>query len=103
MQKKDIEHLAMLARIKLSDAEKEGLAKDVTDILAYVGQVDAISATEKEKKVGAVHDVMRTDEPSHEPGAYTEDLLSAAPRRKGQYIEVKKILGGDSQCTLHLE
>ena len=96
MKREDIEHLATLARIELEDEEKDALVRDVGEVLEYVSQVDDIAVKEKEKAVGVRYNVMREDEPSHEPGEYTEALLDAAPKRSGQHIEVKKLLG-DSQ------
>lgn len=92
MKKEDIEHLGTLARIRLSGGEGEKLAADITDILDYVGAINEITAIEKEKKAGGRINVMREDIPTHKPGEHTEALLDAAPKRKGQYVEVKKIL-----------
>jgi aspartyl-tRNA(Asn)/glutamyl-tRNA(Gln) amidotransferase subunit C len=97
MEKKDIEHLANLARIELSEEEKTELTESITDILGYVSQVQDIAASEKEKKAEGLYNVMREDEPSHEPGEYTDAILKSAPKTKGPYIEVKKILGGGSE------
>lgn len=96
MEKKDIAHLATLARIKLTDEEQEALAGDITNILGYVSEINEITGKETgEKKVGPLHTVMRDDGEPHEGGIYTEDLLSAAPERDGQYVKVKKILNQD--------
>jgi aspartyl-tRNA(Asn)/glutamyl-tRNA(Gln) amidotransferase subunit C len=93
MKKEDIEHLAGLARIALSDTEKESLAQDITNILGYVSEIKEITAeVTDEKKVGELNNVMREDTDPHEPGIYTEELLNAAPERHGQYLKVKKIL-----------
>lgn len=94
MERKDIEHLAKLSRIAVSDVEADALAKDTTSILGYVSEIEEIAgSTEGEKRVGALFNVMREDSNPHEPGAYTEDLLNLAPERAGQYVKVKKILG----------
>lgn len=96
MEKKDIEHLATLARIELEDTEAEALSAEISAILNYVGQVNEITADRtREKTVGAVHSVMREDGEPHEAGVHTEELLAEAPTRKGQYIQVKKILGDE--------
>lgn len=97
MEKKDIEHLAKLSRIAVTEGEADSLAKDITSILGYVSDIEAITGNaEGEKKVGALYNVMRADENPHEPGKYTEDLLNLAPERQGQYVKVKKILGDKS-------
>jgi aspartyl-tRNA(Asn)/glutamyl-tRNA(Gln) amidotransferase subunit C len=94
MERKDIEHLAKLARIEVIDTEADSIAHDFSSILGYVSEIEAITGdTSGEKHVGAHFNVMREDANPHEPGMYTEDLLSAAPDRDGQYIKVKKILG----------
>lgn len=97
MKKEDIEHLATLARIELKSDEADELAKDVTAILGYVSEIEEITGDMgAEKKVGALHNVMREDEDPHEGGLYSEDLLQSAPVRDGAYVKVKKILGDDA-------
>lgn len=94
MKKEDIEHLAKLARIALTDEEKDVFAGEITSILGYVSEVSEIAESGAQvKRVGAVFNVMREDANPHEGGLYTEVLLSAAPERDGQYFKVKKILG----------
>jgi aspartyl-tRNA(Asn)/glutamyl-tRNA(Gln) amidotransferase subunit C len=94
MKKEDIEHLALLARIELRPGEAEVYADEITNILGYVSEVEELTGSDTVvKEVGPVHNVFREDSNPHEPGIYTEDILAAAPLRKGQYIEVKKILG----------
>jgi len=95
MEKKDIEHLAELARIDITDKEAVGLAEDMTNILVYISEIEKITgSTEVEKKVGPLHNVFREDENPHEGGKYSKDLLELAPDRSGDYLHVKKILGG---------
>lgn len=93
MKKEDIEHLATLARIELKEGEADTLAREITNILGYVSDINEITGnSELTKRVGALHTVLREDGEPHEAGEYTEALLNAAPERKGQYIQVKKIL-----------
>ncbi len=91
---KEIEKLATLARIQLSDEEKKKLQKDVGAILLYVSQINLFSPTDKNAATGKylLVNVMREDTTPHTSGIFTETLLSAAPVREGQYIKVKKIL-----------
>ncbi len=89
---KDVEHLAGLARIAVSDTEKEVLQHDLEEILAYVSQVTKVVATLGEPVTGELHNVMREDVNPHEPGIFTEEILSQAPSREGNRVFVKKIL-----------
>ncbi len=96
MQKEDIERLATLARIALTEEESISFAGSITSILGYVSEITEITGEGKiEKVLGPVNNVMREDTDPHEPGLYTDDLLALAPEREGQYVKVKKILEGN--------
>ncbi len=94
MNKDKVLDLAKLARVKISDAEAESLSHEFDAILQYVGEVKSVGMSNKQKTPAdfPVRNVMREDVVGHEPGTYTEALLSAAPVREGDYVKVKKIL-----------
>lgn len=94
MEIADVQHLAGLARIALTNAEAAELATEFDAILSYVAQVTKVSADTvgSAPTVGVHANVLREDTETHEPGVYTETLLNAAPKRNARYIEVKKIL-----------
>lgn len=89
---KDVEHLAGLARVAVSDSEKEVLRHDLEEILAYVSEIKDVAAELGEPEVRELHNVLRDDEDPHEGGMFTDDLLAAAPKREGNRVFVKKIL-----------
>ncbi|HBB44018.1 MAG: Aspartyl/glutamyl-tRNA(Asn/Gln) amidotransferase subunit C [Parcubacteria group bacterium GW2011_GWA1_44_13] len=99
---KDVEHLAGLARIAVSDSEKELLRHDLEEILAYVSQVTKVTAELGAPEAGLpeialatsgeLRNVMREDGEPHAGGVFTEDILKQAPAREGNRISVKKIL-----------
>lgn len=89
---KDVEHLAGLARIAVSDDEKKILQHDLEEILSYVSQVTEVVAELGTPTAGELRNIMRADENPHEAGVFTEDILSQAPARDGDRISVKKIL-----------
>lgn len=93
MEKKDIEHLAQLSRIAVSETEAAALAGDISKILGYISEIEKVTGEKAPvKEVGALFNIMREDGAPHAAGLYTEDLLTAAPERQGQYVKVKKIL-----------
>lgn len=93
MNPQDIENLAKLARMELSEAEKASLASDMKNILAFVDQIkEADIDMDAEDRLGPVYNVFRSDENPHESGIHTEALVSAAPAREDDFIKVKKIL-----------
>jgi len=95
LERKDIDNLANLARIALSEEEKDKLQKDMESILGYVGELQKAPGLTEEHKPDNYYlrNVMREDEEPFEAGLNTEAILSQAPKRRGDYFVVKKILG----------
>src|SRR5690349_14962122 len=89
----DIEKLAQLARIKLTDGDKASLVKEFDSILGYVDQLKKVNVSmDTEGRVGAVKNVMRADVAEDSGPEDRERLLAEAPRREGDFIAVKKII-----------
>lgn len=90
---KDIEKLAKLARIELTDEEKEKLLKEVDPILGYVTQLkEVVSSIGEERKVGNPKNVMREDTNVTETGINTKEIVDSMPDSQDNYLKVKKIL-----------
>lgn len=91
---RDVEHLAGLARVAISDNEKEELRDDLEEILSFVSQIKEAEQGEHlgQGEQGEIYNIMREDSDPHESGIFTEDLLVAAHAREGNRISVKKIL-----------
>jgi aspartyl/glutamyl-tRNA(Asn/Gln) amidotransferase C subunit len=87
----DVKALAALARIKVTDQELPELQRTLGDILAFVDQIKEAGG-EPLPRTDEHRNVMRADGESLEPGEYSEALLSAAPKRTGNHIEVKQVL-----------
>jgi aspartyl-tRNA(Asn)/glutamyl-tRNA(Gln) amidotransferase subunit C len=94
-KKEDVEKLADLARIKLSEGEVSELQKELDTILSYVSEIQGVSVPDKEDFLDDHRNILREDKEPHESGVFTEVLLSQAPNREGDYIKVKKILSYD--------
>ncbi|OGD68690.1 hypothetical protein A2996_02990 [Candidatus Campbellbacteria bacterium RIFCSPLOWO2_01_FULL_34_15] len=92
MDIKDIEKLALLARIELSEEEKQKMVKEMDSILVFIDQIQKADVNITEREAGEVRNIMREDGEPHESGIYTEDILKEAPKTRGDYVEVKKIL-----------
>lgn len=89
---KEIEHLANLARIKLTDTEKQALTKEFDSILGYIDQLKKVQVSlENENRMTMVKNVSRTDEAVNTTKEDRERLLNEAPQRVDDYIAVKKI------------
>lgn len=88
---KDIENLANLSRIGLTEEEKEKMTSEIEAILGYVSKVKDIKITNTADNHTLIN-VMRDDVVTNKTGEFTEKLLSLAPQRQGNYLKVKKIL-----------
>jgi len=92
MTLKDVEKLALLARIEMPEAEKQDFLDKIPSILEYIGQIQEFSGEAPEKKIGDNYNVMRDDENPRDSGMYTEKILAQAPEKQDGYFKVKKIL-----------
>ena len=91
--KAEIEKLAALSRVKLSETEKENFTSQIDAILGYVDLLKKVPlAQQSDAVIGTTHNVFRDDINPHESGMHTESLLAEAPDRKGNYLKVKQIL-----------
>ncbi len=90
---KDIEHLAKLARIELSESEKQSLLKEVDPILGYISQIkEVVSTMSEEKKAGEHRNITRLDENPYTEGKNAKEIIENFPEKNGDYLKVKKIL-----------
>lgn len=89
----EIESLAKLARVGLTEAEKTSLATEMSAILEYVRQLDEVdvSSVEPTSQVTGLTNVSRIDEISS-CEISREELLSNAPETENGFIKVKQVL-----------
>ncbi len=90
-----VRHIAALARIALTDAERAVLGQQLAQILAQfevLNQLDTtgVAPTAHAGDLGPGLSGLRDDTPS--PGLTTEEVLSNAPRREGQFFRVRAVL-----------
>lgn len=90
---KDIEKLAELSRIRISDDEKKVFLKDIDSILNYVEQIKEVVENEQfTSPESGLKNIFREDADPHDSGQFTENLLDCVPEKENAYIKVKKIL-----------
>jgi len=90
---KDIEKLAKLARIQLTEEEKQNLLKEIDPILGYVAQLkDITSKVDEMPKAGEHRNIIREDENPTETGVNTKAVVDDMPDSQNNYLKVKKIL-----------
>ncbi len=89
---KDVEHVARLARLELSDADKERMRRELDSILSYIDKLRAVDTEGVEPTSHAVPltNVMRED--VTRPSFPQSDMLANAPERSGDFFRVPKII-----------
>lgn len=87
----DVEHVAKLARLELSEEEKQKFTKQLGDILKYVEQMNEVDTTGVKPMAHAFDfvNVMREDEVAHEQTK--EELMKNAPEEENGFFRVPKI------------
>lgn len=92
----EIEKLANLARIKLDDAEKPELTKEIDSILTYIDQIKVATVNIDFTPIpGAVNNVFRDDVAKVISNEDRQGILNEAPERVGDFVAVKKIIAQD--------
>jgi len=89
----EIDHLLQLARLNMSEEEKQKIAQDLNAILDYVNRLQQIDTTNVEPMNGGTFfdNVLREDEINISKEDYSEDLKNAAFKRNGDYFEIPPI------------
>lgn len=95
MEIKDIEKLAKLSRLELTDSEKETFAHDLENILKYVDQIREVATDTTSAEIDAepeIYNVLREDENPNESGRFTEKIMKEVPETADGFVKVKQIL-----------
>ncbi len=88
---KDVEHVAKLARLELTEEEKEKYTHQLGDVLAHVEKMNEVDTTGVEPMNHPIDfvNVMREDVKIYDNTR--EELMSNAPDVEGDFFKVPKI------------
>ncbi len=89
---KDVEYVARLARLSLSDEEKEEFTTQLDDILTYMDKLNEVDTTgvEPTSHVISIKNVLRDDNVRESPPP--EPSLKNAPEAERAFYKVPKII-----------
>ena len=93
---KDVEHIAKLAKLEFTDAEKEKFTHQLNQILEYVEQMNKLDTSRIEplSHVIELSNVFRVDEVKQ--GVSTEEALKNAPSKTEEFFKVPKVINEKS-------
>jgi len=92
LSREEVEHVAYLARLELSEEEKESYTRQLNSILDFMQQLNELDTREVEPMAHVLPlvNVLREDEAR--PGLSREEALSGAPDRDQGQFRVPKIV-----------
>jgi aspartyl-tRNA(Asn)/glutamyl-tRNA(Gln) amidotransferase subunit C len=88
----EIDHVALLARLALTEAEKERFGAQLKTIIEYIGKLNELDTSDipPTSHVIEIQNVMRED--IVQPSISKEKALSNAPDRTEDFYRVPKII-----------
>ena len=93
MDKKQVEHIAKLARMEINDREKEKFASQISSILDYVEQLQQVDTEgiEETAQVTGLVNVMRSDMVEDWGEDIKQKLIGQALDTDGRLIKTKPV------------
>lgn len=91
LTKKEVEHVANLARIELTEEEKEKFTKQLGDVIKYVEQLNEVDTLGIEPMAHPCPEFNVTREDIVDYPCSKEELLHNAPSEENGFFKVPKI------------
>ncbi len=90
--KKEVEHIAKLARLKFEESELENFTGQLNQILAYMDKLNELDTDNVEPLSHPIENmnVFRNDE--LKPSVSTSEALKNAPESNEQFFKVPKVI-----------
>jgi aspartyl-tRNA(Asn)/glutamyl-tRNA(Gln) amidotransferase subunit C len=88
-----IEHIAKLARLKLSEEEKEQYAEELSVVLDYIEKLQEVDTTDVEPtaQVTGLENVVREDKAKEVSKEKRKHLIKEFPQREGRMLKVQEV------------
>lgn len=93
--RKEVEHIAELARLELNDSELEEYTVQLNQILKYVEKLDELNTENIQPLSHPVEDVNVFRDDILKPSIYREDVLKNAPSKDDEFFKVPKVIDRD--------
>lgn len=89
---REVEHVARLARLRLSPEQVERYRTQLSDVLAHIAKLSELDVEGVEPMAHCIEIVNRLGEDEPTAPMPREALLAIAPDVKGPYLAVPKVL-----------
>lgn len=92
LDKATVARIAALARIRVPEDELDGLAQELSNILGWIEQLDAVDTEDVPPMSQAADQKLRWREDVVTDGGIPEKVLANAPAAKDGYFTVPKVI-----------
>lgn len=94
LKKEDIQHIAKLARLNLSEEELEKYGNQLSDVLSYIDQLKEVDVTDTEPtaQVTGLENVLREDVIEDWNEQEKQAAINEAPEIEDNQYKVKRVL-----------
>lgn len=92
LDSKTVAHIAMLARIKVPEAERGALAQELSGIMTWIEQLNEVDTTGVEPMSGVLHRNLPQREDVITDGGYPDKILANAPDAAHGFFTVPKVV-----------
>ena len=94
LNKKDIQHIANLARLELTEKELKTYGSQLSDVLSYIDQLQEVdvAGVEPTAQITGLENVFREDEIEEWDEREAQAALKQSPELEGGQVKVKRIL-----------
>ena len=92
VSKKDVEHVANLARLEFNEIEKNSLMDDLNKVLGYIEKLEELDTENEDIIINPYYIENKFREDDIQKSLKVEEVISNAPQSLGGYIVVPKII-----------
>jgi aspartyl-tRNA(Asn)/glutamyl-tRNA(Gln) amidotransferase subunit C len=92
ISREDVQHIALLARLRLTDEEVERMREQLSAILGHIAVLQEADVSDVPPSVSILPPIetFRVDEAA--PSLPLDELLANAPEREEAYLRVKAVM-----------
>ena len=93
LDKKQVEHIAVLARLELTEKEKEKFSLQLSSILDYVEKLKEVNTdgVEETSQITGLINSIRDDAIEEEPLGSKQEILNNAPDKEDNLFKIKSV------------
>ena len=91
LSKEEIERVAQLARVSLTDAEKESLGRELSRVLDYFQTLRKLDTSTVNLDLAETETANSTRADESRDSGLQKGILDNAPMREGNFIKVKSV------------